>query len=161
MPLAPMVVQFEQLISVEFAEVEHHRWLRSPGGDAINASVRSIPIGIRIGMGRPPVVPVGDIHRTVWPQRHVGRGEPVIVRDQQLTAMSGLHRGTMSLKIVPVDSVTEQISCNIPAPKNLGKGIALVHDPADRDVSSAKVAVHGVIEETVTVGIVQLTVFGK
>src|SRR5262245_17591750 len=102
-------------------------------------------------MRRPCVVPVGNIDRSIRSECHVRGSKPVVVRNQHLAAMSRSHRRTLRTDRMPVDGVSKQVTRDVGATKGLGKGIALVNDPADRHVSTTKILVWSMLEVPISV----------
>ena len=160
-PLAPMPMQPEQDFVIELCKVDRNGGLSALGSDAIDSTVRTIPIGIRIGMRGPGIIPVRHIDRTLWPHRHIRRREPRVVSDQQLAAMGGLDCRAARLNGMPIDAVPEQVSCNVSIAKSFRKRIALIYDAADRHMPTAEVLMRRVVEVAIGMGIMQSSVLSK
>ena len=111
--------------------------LRPARGDGEDSPVGPVPIGVGVGVCRPPVVPVGDVKGTVGAERQVAGGKPGVVGPQQVAHLTGLEGRAEPRHLVPVDRVIEQVGGDVAATPGLGQCIGLVEQAADRDVTAA------------------------
>ena len=63
----------------------------APRGDGEDPPVGPVPIGVGVGVRRPPIVPVGDVEGAVGAERQVAGGEPGIVGPQDVAHLAGLE----------------------------------------------------------------------
>ena len=65
-PLISMLMQPDQFIRAELREVNGVGSASALRRDAIDTTIRTIPVGVRIRMSRASIIPVRYIDRAIW-----------------------------------------------------------------------------------------------
>ena len=142
-------------------EVAHRGRFRALRGDPVDPAVGSVPIRVGVGVGRPPVVPVGDVEGAVGTERHVAGGEPGVVGPQDVRRLAGPEGGTQRRDLVAADRVTEQVGRDVPAAPPGRPGVGLVEEAAGRDVAPVQAVVPDVVEVSIRVRVVKRPVLAE
>ena len=135
--------------------------LRPARGDGEDPPVGPVPIGVGVGVRRPPIVPVGDVEGAVGAERQVAGGEPGVVGPQDVADLAGLEGRAEPRDLVPVDRMIEQVGGDVAAPPGRGQRVGLVEQAAHRHVAAADAVVTDVVEVAERVGIVQRAVLAE
>ena len=113
-------------------------------------------------MGGALVVPVDDVDGGIGPGEQVDRPEPSVAGVDQRAAVPAGEGRAVALEHVPVDGVRQQVAPDERAAERRRKGVALVDDPAGRDVAAVLgPAVSDRAEVAVGVRVVQRAVLGE
>ena len=112
-------------------------------------------------MRHPRVMPVGHIQCAVRSCRDIRCGKPCVVRLQQRSPMFRSHRRTHWLHLMPLHTVSQQVTRHIATSIAFRQRVRLVHDPPDGHVAAMEIRMRCVFKVAVCKGILQGSMFTK
>ena len=149
-----MLQEFDQLVGIELAQV-HPGWrFRAGRRDPVDAAVRTIPVGIGVGMSRALVVEVAEVQLTGRSEAEIRCAEPGVATVEEEFLEGRGHGGPMRLQFPARCRVAKKIASQEATAKARGEGIAPI-DRAARGGAAGRLVVRDVHQVAIGKWVVQ------